>query len=210
MTNKEIDKLLDMLDKKGLEQVKKYLNNEKEKNNKNEFQRDFEKYITNQDRNVSGLGKDGTVLNIRDDMIVFSNGISIYYVNNGVYNINSEKVRKGLDSYKGKHHIRKVYNGTIEKYEKALARLAGTELDFKDISETFEVPLTIEYIGDFAMVTYAIGNDLIEERFNLSEFKYADKILKEPSYKICRNNAILYGESEVGKVYILGRKRDSE
>lgn len=48
MTNNEIDRLLEMLDNKSLEQVKKFLLNQKMKNINNLRQKTFENYMCNE------------------------------------------------------------------------------------------------------------------------------------------------------------------
>jgi len=211
MTNKEIDKLLDMLDKKSLEQIKNYLNKEKEKNIKKENQNTFEKYITNYDKDLAADAKSGTIFNEKEDLLVFSNGISLYYINKEAFNIDMKKVKDHFNHVNPhiNHRIRIVNNETIKKYEDHLIEIADVDLNIEDLSDTFEYPLTIEYVDDFALVSYIKNDHLIEETFKVKEFKYADKLLKNPKYKICKNAPILYGESEIGKVYILGRKKKS-
>ena len=212
MTNKEIDKLLDMLDRKSLDQVKKYLLEEKENNEYKKAQAVFEKYITNFDKSLY-VTNSGTQLFVGNDNIVFTNGASIYYVNKDVYDTDTNKIKKYISSNSHgkhwKHLIHMIDYWEIEKMENHLISLSKTKTTFDNLGNTFVSPLEILGEDKYIEVSYVDADDIRREVFSDAEFEYSRKLLKEPTYRICKKAPILYGKSDIGKVYILGRKKDN-
>ena len=78
MTNNDIDKLLEILDNKGLEELKSYLIKEKNRNNSAARQRAFEKYL------MTNLWGDNIVklpgLYVDENVQIFTNCASIYII----------------------------------------------------------------------------------------------------------------------------------
>ena len=203
MSNEEIDKLLSMLDTNLLEEVKKFLLKEKEQNIVETRQKFFEKYMCNDGMPWFYDNNYGTIIHIREDQVIFSNYYSIYFVNKNLLNITSPKIIKNMTSSK----IRKQYKITevdidcIEKYEKKLESFSSI---FRPISFMEKASKTQLRVSTYR--PHSITKILSEGIFSSKEIEYAQNILGNPEFKLGLDHPILYGENEIGKVYILGFK----
>ena len=199
MKNTEINKLLNLLNKNKLEEIKDYLLSEKEKNKSEARQRYFEKYMCNDGKTYSLKYGKGTVMNSRENEIIFSNGISLYYVNKSLFNIDSAKIIKHTDSKKVLPH--KYINLVNDKYIKRIEN----SFNINNLESTFIYPNAIEYIYDKTITISIIDcDDILEKHFLKSEFDQANEILDNPKFKVSSSDPLLYAESNIGKCYILG------
>lgn len=123
MTNNEIDKILSLLDNNGLEELKKYLIKEKNRNTSALRQRTFEKYL------MTNLWGDNIQklpgIYVDDTVQIFTNCASIYVINKNFFNFNSgnlkeEKNRKRTYSHRYRLVAKDVMDSYIKKYEENL------------------------------------------------------------------------------------------
>lgn len=210
MTNKEIDKLLSMLDKKSLSEVKKYLIKEKTNNDKKILQKIFENYMFNKDKAFKKFDNNyGTILYTEHkDILVFSNGISVYYANKERFNIESDVIKKYSlqTNIKSQHTIKIINKSELSKYENILKTLK-TELK--------PINLFPDYI-DKKLTRFSVFNpyhdlkedieDYISFDFSTKEIENAEILLDNPEFYMDITNPLIYGESDKGKVFILGIK----
>lgn len=198
MTNNEIDKLLGMLDEKTLEQVKKYLIKEREKNNKNLRQRTFESYMCNSGKKFAFNDAEGTYICEKSSSIIFTNGVSIYYMNKNLVNIDSTKIIKKSTNNLTQYHkrINELYDELLNKFEKKLKAF---------ISELKNAQIDDTYINE-SLIKFLIADmhEYVENIFRKKEIEIANILLNNPTYKMDLHSPLLYGESNIGKVYILG------
>lgn len=207
MTNKEIDKLLDMVSKNDLLNIKKYLLKEKRKNDSILRQKTFEKYLTN---NIGGLN-DLTIPSIHSNdnnntVQIFTNFASIYILNKkilnmGTSNLSFEKNRARKTSHRFKIVSKDEINKFINKFEKYLNSSQYDVLSIECWSILKNDLYDIEYFDEEKQ-------EKMTEKFLKREIDTADIILDNPKYTIYNDIApILKAESNIGKCYILGCKK---
>lgn len=210
MTNKEIDNLLRMIDKNDIEVVKEFLNKTKEQNIINLRQTTFEKYICNDGVVFNRFGVNhGTILFESDEKIIFSNGYSIYNVNKKIFNLGSSKIQKNLNgkSIRVQHKIKKVDLDVINEYNRRLKMMITEfrplECDYDQLNKN--------------KVRFTVHNPYHDLKDNLDEYisfdflskeiETAEILLNNPNFMMDISNPVLYGESEIGKCYILGLRK---
>ncbi len=196
MTNSEIDKLLKMLDKNGLDEIRTYLISEKNKKTSDLIQRKFDEYMNTY---VALNGSQNTYICDNEDKIIFSNGISLYYLNKDIVNIKSLKICRNSN-----------LQNTIKRLTSKQLLLFEKNINYR-ISKLVSVLLNPQYMihRNFPCAEFSILLDeakIIEFYFQEKEVETADILLDNPNYKMDIYNPLLYGESNNGKVYILGFK----
>lgn len=210
MTNKEIDNLLRMIDKNDIEVVKEFLNKTKEQNIINLRQTTFEKYMCNDGVVFKQFGDNsGTILFETHDNIIFSNGKSFYNVNKKIFNLNSMKIQKNLcgSSIRMQHRITRIDVETLNKYKERLKCFVS---EFR--------PIEFDYDQlDKNKVRFTVYNPYHDLKDNLDEYisfdflskeiETAEILLNNPNFMMDISNPVLYGESEIGKCYILGLRK---
>lgn len=194
MTNLEIDKLLKMLDKEDLDEIRAYLISEKNKKTSDLKQRKFNEYMN------TGLNdSQNTYICEKEDKIIFSNGISIYYLNKNIVNNKSLKMCKNSDT---QGVIKKLTNKQLSLFEKNIkirtSKLVPVSLKPQYIEHRGIPCVNLSIILDEAKI--------IEFYFKEKEVETANILLDNPNYKMDIYSPLLYGESNNGKVYILGLK----
>ncbi|MBQ9072787.1 MAG: hypothetical protein IJY25_06485 [Bacilli bacterium] len=203
MTNKEIDKLLNMLDKKELDSIKKYLLSERKRNNNIQRQRTFEKYLTT---NIDGLNDLTLPIIYPDHKIqIFSNGASIYIINKNFLNLTSinlsaEKNKKRTTAHRYKLVSKEEINELIQKLENMLGNYYFDILSMECGCNFNNKNYDIEYYDE-------LYKKIMSDKFSKKEIDTADILLDNPNYTIYSKVPIIKGESDIGKVYILGHKR---
>lgn len=204
MTNNDIDKLLEILDNKGLEELKSYLIKEKNRNTCALRQRTFEKYL------MTNLWGDNIVklpgIYVDDTVQIFTNCASIYIINKNFFNFNSsnlaeEKNKKRTYSHRYRLVTKEVMDKFIKKYEENL----GTgcfDILFMESRASSIVPFyDVSYVD-------TLTDTLTTETFSKKEIDVADILLDNPGYVIYNGDMpIIKAESEIGKAYILGCKK---
>lgn len=201
MTNKEIEKLLSMVNKKDLLNMKKFLLNEKEKKDNQLRQSAFEEYLrTNKfDLNIKTTPK----LYVGEDTQKFTNGVSLYIINKNFFNTQTPKLIKGCArGAKANHKFEYVSEDFFQNYiSQILLNFSNIFSDCTDYIETREYDkyTLVEYYNN-------ITEHLCIEQFDRKETDWANIILNNPTYYISHNFPILRAESDIGKCYILGFK----
>lgn len=196
MTNKEIDKLLTMLDKKTLVEVKKYLYNEKDKIR----QKTFEKYLTN-----NKFGSDLVrmpKLFFSMDKQCFTNGVSLYEINSNFFNTNTSN----LSIQKNR---KRTYNHRFEiKDEMQFNVFFDVLMEKYGLKETNPIEMSLAEEKKYTYVKYfdEESNQIEIRRFDTDEIDKCNIFLNNPKYNISTEMPILYAENDIGKVYILGYK----
>ena len=203
MTNKEIEKLLNMLDAKELDSIKKYLLSEKKRNDNIQRQRAFEKYLTT---NINGLN-DNTLPIIYSDneTQIFSNGASIYIINKNFLNFKSanlseEKNKKSTLAHRYKLVSKEEINKLKEKFECSFGNYFFGIISMECGCQLKNANYDVEYYDE-------LYKKIMSDKFSKNEIDTADILLNNPQYVIYNKMPMIKGESDIGKVYILGRKR---
>ncbi len=198
MTNKEIDKLLTMLDSKTLNEVKEFLLKQKVKNINDLRQRTFENYMCNTRKNFHWGNPNGTVIFEDTNDITFSNGISLYILNKGLVDIKSSRIINHMNNtaIKPKHRINKI--DETKKLE-LLEILENFKIDLRQLQYTQSVNNVITRLTSYIYYPKEIDFD-----FKTEELNTADILLDKPELRMSTEHPLLYGENDNGKVYILG------
>lgn len=204
MTNIDIDKLLDILDNKGLEELRSYLIKEKNRNNSALRQRTFEKYL------MTNLWGDNIArlpgIYIDDTVQIFTNCASIYIISKNFFNHNSsklaqEKNKKRTYSHRYKLVTKEAMDSFIKKFEENLGTCCFDIISME--SRNIET-------ASFYDVSYVdtLTERLTTETFSKKEIDTADILLGNPGYVIYNGEMpIIKAQSEIGKAYILGCKK---
>lgn len=198
MTEKEIQNLLNLLDKKGLEETKKYLINEKNKFNENEKINKFENYITNKGIKSDRINSNGTYYYDDTKNLIFTNGISIYYINPNLAQLFEPVIlrhRLNKTQPQWHHRINLMNEVMLKSFKKKIDSLEDNFVPAQFLS-------TNSRYGFIHTFTSEAGN--IKFAFSSREIEISDTILDEPKYEIGIHSPILHAENEFGKVYILG------
>lgn len=202
MTNKEIDKLLSMLDRKDLLSMKKFLLSEKEKKDNQFRQSTFEEYLRT---NKFGFNLKTTPKLYSDNNIQkFMNGASLYIINKNFFRTQTPKLIKGsAKGAKTNHRFEYVSEEFFQKY------IENILLNFSDIFTECTDYVQAREHDKYTLVKYYnnITKNQCIEKFDKKETDWADIILNHPAYYISHNFPILKAESEIGKCYILGYKK---
>lgn len=200
MTNKEIDKLLSMLDTEQLDNIKKFLLEQKEKNIAEFRQKAFEKYLTTNKygMNIRRVPK----LCIDDNTQRFTNGVSLYIINNNFFNTRTAKLMKG--TAKGtwsKNRFEYIDKKAFMEFVSAI--LPDDSYIYSECSE-----LVKKENDKYTYVDYKswYDNKNYTERFDTTEIELANILLNNPKYLVAHNMPLLKAESNIGKAYILGFK----
>ena len=200
MTTEEANKLLDLLNKNKLEQLREYLKSQKIKHFNVNRQQTFEKYMDcrNYKRNPV-LYEDK-----ENGRIIFSNRYSLYYVNNNYLNANSLKIMR--NPFGGRVDFECIQNleDNVKKY---ITNLVEAEFFTMPIAEETSKPY-YTYGSPTTLVESTIPEKIVEAHFNQQEIEFADIILDRPKYKMDEESPLLLAESEFGKAYILGYRKD--
>ena len=199
MTNKEIDKLLTMLDSKTLNEVKEFLLKQKNKNINDLRQKTFENYMCNI-RNLYWGDTYGTVIFEDTNDITFSNGISLYILNKGLVDIKSSRIINHMNNtaINPEHRINKIDEA---KKFKLLNAVESFKTNLRQIQYTESVDKKITRLTSFIYYPKEIEFDFKTEELNI-----ADILLDKPELRMSAEHPLLYGENDNGKVYILGYK----
>lgn len=199
MTNNEIDKLISILDKKNLDELKKYLLKEKELNTNKLRQKTFEKYLTT---NILGYNdKSLPKLYSEKNIQIFSNYISIYIINKNFFKTDTLYLsREKNNSRKINHRFQLVTKNEINSLLKKMQMNLGQykvdilSIESGNIRDPYEYK--IEYYDELYDKKQIVS-------FSKKEIDTADILLDNPKYTYCQNY-IIEAESEIGKAYILG------
>lgn len=198
MTNKEIEKLLSMLDKKDLSKIREFLLQEQYKNNNKLRQKTFEEYLR---ANKFGLDVNTTPKLYEDENVQkFSNGVSLYIINKNFFNTKTSILVKGsARGAKANHRFEHVGDEWFSDIlSKILLKYSNIFSDCLDMYAYENSKYTyVEYFND-------INKHLQKERFDSEEINTANIILNYPKYTISHNFPILKAESDIGRCYILG------
>lgn len=194
MTNKDIDKLLSLLDKKNLEEVKNYLINEKERNIEAVKQNAFERYLTT---NKFGYDR-GRIPKIFMNKSVqqFTNGNSLYIINSNFFKTNIGKLAKVDRKTHYSHRFEYVSEEKIKKYLNSIIKYYGDRENECEFSTD----------DKFILATFYNSITQCEEtiKFDKYEIDIVNRILENPVFRISESNPVLKAESNSGKAYILG------
>ena len=205
MTNNEIDKILSLLDNNGLEELKKYLIKEKNRNTCALRQRTFEKYLTT---NLWGDNiKKLPGIYVDENVQIFTNCASIYVINKNFFNFNSgnlaqEKNKKRTYSHRYRLVAKDVMDSYIRKFEENLGTCCFDILSMESLASSIVPFYDVSYVD-------TLTEKLTTETFSKKEIDVADILLDNPGYVIYNGEMpIIKAQSEIGKAYILGcRKR---
>lgn len=198
MTQEEIDNLLLMLNEKNIEEVKQYLINYKKTIQDELRQERFENYLTN---NAFGMNFDTMPkLYFSDKEQMFTNHVSLYIINSCFFKTDTQKLSNKENNLRKFTHKYKLE--TKDNFEKILGKiyLKYNNQPFQDIKLIKEENKVI--------TKHVHNNKTYENTFDLREIVYSDCFLNYPTYKISPNIPILYAENEIGKVYILGHRKN--
>ena len=198
MTNKEIDKLLTMLDSKTLNEVREFLLKQKNKNINDLRQKTFENYMCNTRKKFYWNDSKGSVIFENTNDIIFSNGISLYILNKGLVNINSSKIINNMNNVNVKLQHR-IYKYDEEKTFKLLRKAESFKTNLSQIQYTESVDEKITRLTSCIYYPKEIHFD-----FKTEELNTADILLDKPELRMSTEHPLLYGENDNGKVYILG------
>ena len=203
MTNKEIEKLLDILDKKSLDEVRTYLNKEKEKNSENIRMSAFETYITN--KGIKAGSRSSTYYGRKNDNeFIFTNGISIYYVNEKFYSSVSNLLYKIVKSQENKilAWVHRSYSMPLEKINKLEKSLQRYKTNFIEAQYKENIDKNYTLLQNFD----ERFDTSIEHHFQRREIELSQKLLGESKLFIDERNPLAYTETDLGRCYILGIK----
>ena len=201
MTNNEIDKLISMLDRKKLDELKKYLLKEKELNISKLRQKAFEKYLTT---NILGYNdKSLPKLYSEKNIQIFSNYISIYIINKNFLKTDTPFFSRAANYSRNLLH-------QFELVTEDEINLLLKQMEMRIGQYKFDI-LSIENNATFQSHTYEVEyyNELYDKKqrvsFSKKEIDTADILLNNPKYTYCQNY-LIEAKSEIGKAYILGHK----
>lgn len=82
-------------------------------------------------------------------------------------------------------------------------------IEFNDLYKRFDNSCRLYGNSDIVTAEWCdeLHDELQEDYFNEKEIDFCWSLLGEPTYRISESNPILKAESEIGKAYILGKKR---
>ena len=204
MNNKDIDTILKLLEREGLDKTKEILKNMKDENISFELANYINNYIAFSNNDS---GKKCACYISENGQLIVTNGISIYYIN------------------KNFSKLAKKYIFKLIKFEKSLKKITSIYqiLDYKNlksIEDNIEKPRSCFVIVDtkennndkilFENQTYKASNKkekYICHEFSNGEIELANKILNNPNFYVDINEPIATAENEIGKVFIKGKKK---
>ena len=199
MTIEEANKLLDLLNKNKLEQLREHIENQKIEHFDLKRQKAFEEYMDCKNYISNPILYEDK----ENGRIIFSNNFSLYYVNSNYLNVNSLKIMRnpfGARAEKARFSkARANINQQINHLVEAQYFTVSTVNKTKKPYYMYEVATTL--------VESTVPGKLIEAHFNQKEIEFADIILDRPKYKIDEESPLLLAESEIGKAYILGYRK---
>lgn len=201
MTEKEIQRLLDMLDKKGLEETKKFLLKEKNKSRNEKKVEVFEDYITNRLVKPNDISLNGTYYSEENGRLVYTNGISIYYVNPELKELLMPSILKHSTTNIIQNYYQRVRLMDNEKLSTISKKVALYENSFTLAKFNRTVHGKSELLDVF------LSKDDTEFIFSSREIMISNIILDNPEYEIGIHEPIIRASTQLGKVYILGYKR---
>lgn len=201
MTIEEANKLLDLLNKNKLEQLREYIENQKIEHFDLKRQQTFEKYMDCRNYKKNPVLYDEQ----KNGQIIFSNRYSLYYVNSNYLNTNSVKIMRNPFGCRVDFKYVKKLEDNIKKY---ITNLVEAEFFTTPISQITPKPY-YTYGSPTTLVESTIPGKLIEAHFNQQEIEFADIMLDSPKYKMDEESPLLLAESEVGKAYILGYRKEN-
>lgn len=188
MSNDEVNKLLSMLERNELEELKQYLLKEQYINNNIDRQKVFEDYMIN-----SKLRNSFSRICVNNGIQKFTNGKSIYILNTNLLNAESFKLQKNDTKFKF------VEPKIFDMYIEQITTLTNYDTNFVPVNDLY-----VSNKSKQAIVKYDnYNNDVCSEIFDSSEITTSKIILCDPEYKISTIVPILKAESSIGKVYIL-------
>ena len=206
MTNKEIEKILNFLDNEKLEELKRYLLTEKKRNNNILRQKAFEKYLTTNIFGLDGSTLPSIYIGSKDNVQIFTNFASIYILNKNFLNMETsylsfEKNKARKTSHRYKLVSKEEMNEYVSKFEEKLGFNQFDILSMECWSVLANTRYDVEYYDE-------IKQKKIIEIFRKVEIDTADILLDNPKYTIYNDKMpILKAESEIGKAYIIGCKK---
>ena len=206
MTNKEIEKILNFLDNEKLEELKRYLLTEKKRNNNILRQKAFEKYLTTNIFGLDGSTLPSIYIGSKDNVQIFTNFASIYILNKNFLNMETsylsfEKNKARKTSHRYKLVSKEEMNEYVSKFEEKLGFNQFDILSMECWSVLASTRYDVEYYDE-------IKQKKITEIFKKVEIDTADILLDNPKYTIYNDKMpILKAESEIGKAYIIGCKK---
>lgn len=195
MKNEEIDRLLFVMgndvDKfKGLREL---LQDEKLKNR----QEVFKEYLNTEDSVIKEGKKVSPLLFYNDVETIFTNSISLYVVKSQFFKPSIEEISSNNERKKFKLVEKEEINNLLNKVENFYGNI-------DELCDLWGDPInTVE--SEFAFL-----GELYRDYFNQQEIDVCNQILNDPIYRNSVSDPILKAESEIGKAYILGKKRCQE
>lgn len=198
MTEKEIQNLLNLLDKKGLEETRRYLIEEKDIIKENKKINTFDDYITNKGIKPDRINSNGTYYYDDTMNLVFTNGISIYYVN--------PKLAKLFEPVILRHRLNKIqpqWHHRINLMNEVMLKSFKNKID--SLEDNFALAEFLSTNSRYSFIhTFSSQDGNAKFDFSSREIEHSDIILDEPKYEIGIHSPVLRAENELGKVYILG------
>lgn len=189
MNSEELKKLLYVLRKNKLQYIKKNFSDEELR------QKIFEEYLINNKFEYDP--KKIPKLFSNNNIQYFTNGVSLYRLNNNFFDTNTTNLvlQKNTKKFEivDESHFHIYFEFLKEKYGSISSYCDSCYLD-KNEQYTY-----IDYID-------LISSEVLTKRFDTDEIDTANLILKNPTYKISNSHPILHAENDIGKVYILGYK----
>lgn len=201
MTNTEIEKLLDMLNKKGLEDTKNFLIREKFLNDKRISEKAFQEYMTNK-----GVSSDTVTYYIdKDNMFIFTNGISIYYINKKFFTSITNLTYKLVENQNEKHilYYHRIFSMKKESLEEAEENLKAFKTSFVEAQYIEKLDNNYTLLQNYDERFEAT----IEHTFSTREINLSKKLLGNSKIFIDEKKPLAYKETKLGKCYILGIKK---
>lgn len=108
------------------------------------------------------------------------------------------------------HRINKLDKQKISSILNSVKRLSmnlqTVDLCPKEVKLSGQTVFNFSVLDEHAYLRDDI-DDYVDFNFSKKEVEYANKILDNPKFKMDLYNPVLYGESEIGKAYILGFKQ---
>ena len=189
MTREELRIISAFLDSGNIEALREYINSLKLAQFSTLRQTWFEHYLSESPIATKTILYDDS----KENQIICSNGISLYYINANYVTLLSPTLVKNT-------FCQRVTLEEIEKFKRRTEQLI-TQL------------IPAEWFSQEGVVTKVENESLLEGIFHIfktSELNHIDWILGHSQYKIDKQNAILCAESEVGRAYVLGYRNNHQ
>ena len=201
MNTKDIDLILSLLNKNDIESLKELLINEKNKNLSEALLNYLNKYITLIKKDTELCKNTHYIL--KDEQLIFTNGISIYYINKN-FSVYAKEYLYRLTEFEKSikrpnsivqitdNEKLKLFEDSIEKPRNCFLKVENEQVNGETVS--------------LENISYKGNNNYTCQNFSNSEISIAKKILNNPEFYVDMVEPIATAESEIGKVYIKGFK----